>query len=186
MKRFVIKNADGTQQYVMPAVHDTRKKAENTLMGYIQNYNKFNEEYLSLFDFVIEVEECYEPSKIIPDFERAKQAIGFDVFILAKESFCFRDVEINYKHMTSLIAMNQLLSIAEAWNKLDEFVPNLSDISQKKWHPWFKYRTSENRFVYAGVSLAPAVFDFKLSFKTKERAQQFGMQFVDLYNKIFL
>ena len=176
MKRFVIKNADGTQQYVMPAVHDTRKKAENTLMGYIQNYNKFNEEYLSLFDFVIEVEECYEPSKIIPDFERV---IGFDVFILAKESFCFRDVEINYKQMMSLIAMNQLLSIAEAWNKLDEFVPNLSDISQKKWHPWFKYRTSENKFVYAGVT---AVFDFKLSFKTKERAQQF----VDLYNKIFL
>lgn len=51
MKRFIIKNADGTQQYVMPAVHDTRKKAEETLMGYIHSRNKFTEEYLSLFHY---------------------------------------------------------------------------------------------------------------------------------------
>lgn len=89
MKRFIIKNADGTQQYVMPAVHDTRKKAEGC--------NKFTEEYLSLFDFIIEVEKCDEPSKIIPDFEQAKQVIGSAEFVLAKESFCFRDVD--YKHL---------------------------------------------------------------------------------------
>lgn len=115
MKRFIIKNADGTQQYVMPAVHDTRKKAEETLMGYIHSRNKFTEEYLSLFDFIIEVEKCDEPSKIIPNFKQAKQVIGSDEFILAKESFSFRDVEINYKHLASLIAINQLFNIAEGW-----------------------------------------------------------------------
>lgn len=186
MKKFFIVYKDGSQQTVMPAMHDTRKKAEEALMGYIHHYNKFATNYVSLFDFAIEEEEYSEPNEIIQDFESAKRFIGSGSFILAKNSCNYADVEFNIGHAGALIALNQLLSIAEAWNKLDEFVPNLSDISQKKWHPWFKYRTSEDRFVYAGVSLAPAVFDFKLSFKTKERTQQFGMQFVDLYNKIFL
>lgn len=189
MKRFIIKNADGTQQYVMPAIHDTRKKAEGTLMGYIHSRNKFTEEYLSLFDFIIEVEKCDEPSKIIPDFEQAKQVIGSAEFVLAKESFCFRDVEINYKHLASLIAINQLFNIAEAWNKLDEFVPNLSNSSQKKWFPWFKYSKNTERFVYAGVSCSPVSitsdFGVHVCFKSRERAQQFGMQFVDLFDKAF-
>lgn len=170
----------------MPAVHDTRKKAENTLMGYIQNYNKFNEEYLSLFDFVIEVEECYEPSKIIPDFE---QVIGFDVFILAKESFCFRDVEINYKQMMSLIAMNQLLSIAEAWNKLDGFVPDFSNWSQDKWTPLFAQTALTKRLEFSTACMFSEVnesFGPRLCFKTRERAWQFGTQFLDLYNQVFL
>ena len=187
MKRFIIKNADGTQQYVMPAVHDTRKKAEETLMDYIHNRNKFTEEYLSLFDFIIEVEKCDEPSKIIPNFKQAKQVIGSDEFILAKESFSFRDVD--YKHLASLIAINQLFNIAEAWNKLDEFVPNLSNNSQNKWFPCFKYSKNTKRFVYVGASCSPvtitAAFGVRVCFKSRERAQQFGMQFVDLFNKAF-
>ena len=189
MKRFIIKNADGTQQYLMPAVHDTRKEAEETLMGYIHSRDKFTDEYLSLFDFIIEVEKCDEPSKIIPDFEQAKQVIGSAEFVLAKESFCFRDVEINYKHQASLIAINQLFNIAEAWNKLDKFVPNFSNSSQKKWFPCFKYSKNTERFVYYGASCSPisftSTFGVRVCFKSRERAQQFGMQFVDLFNKAF-
>ena len=189
MKRFIIKNADGTQQYVMPAVHDTRKKAEETLMDYIHNRNKFTEEYLSLFDFIIEVEKYDGPSKIIPDFEQAKQVIGSAKFVLAKESFYFCDVEINYKHMASLIAINQLFNIAEAWNKLDKFIPSLSNNSQNKWFPCFKYSKDTKRFVYVGASCSlvyiTAAFGVRVCFKSCERAQQFGMQFVDLFNKAF-
>lgn len=192
MEKFIIKNADGSQQYVMPAVHDTRKKAEATLMSYVHNYNKGvdNDEYLSLFDFIIEIEKCIESNKIIQDFEHAKQILGSSEFVLAKESYCFCDVEINYKHMASLIAMNQLFSIAEAWNKLDEFVPDLSNSSQKKWFPWFKYVNNVGRFVYAGASCIPASITAPLSlrvcFKSSERAHQFGLQFIDLFNKVFL
>lgn len=184
MKRFIIKNTDGTQQYVMPAVHNTRKKAEETLMDYIHSRNKFTEEYLSLFDFIIEVEKYDEPSKIIPDFE---QVIGSAEFVLAKESFCFRDVD--YKHLASLIAINQLFNIAEAWNKLDEFIPSLSNNSQNKWFPCFKYSKNTKRFVYVGASCSlvsiTAAFGVRVCFKSRERAQQFGMQFVDLFDKAF-
>ena len=76
MKRFVIKNANGSKQHVMPAVHDTRKKAEETLMDYLRSYNNICAgDYWSLFDFAV-VEECIEPDKLIPDFEHAKQLIG--------------------------------------------------------------------------------------------------------------
>ena len=189
MKRFIIKNADGTQQYVMPAVHDTRKKAEETLMGYIHSRNKFTDEYLSLFDFIIEVEKCDEPSKIIPDFEQAKQVIGSDEFVLAKESFCFRDVEINHKYQTSLIAINQLFNIAEAWNKLDGFVPDFSNWSQNKWIPLFSQTASAKRLKLSTTCMFTEVnksFGPRLCFKTRERAWQFGTQFLDLYNQVFL
>lgn len=124
----------------------------------------------------------------VKSFQTLK-VIGSAEFVLAKESFCFRDVEINYKHLASLIAINQLFNIAEAWNKLDEFVPNLSNSFQKKWFPWFKYSKNTEKFVYAGVSCSPvsitADFGVHVCFKSRERAQQFGMQFVDLFDKAF-
>lgn len=189
MKKFVIKNADGSEQYVMPAVHDTRKKAEEALMGYVHNLNKFSKNYLSLFDFVIEVQECAELSEIIPDFEHAKQAIGFTGFILAKDSLRYADVEFSIKHASALIALNQLLTIAQAWNMLDSFIPNFSDSNQAKWFPWFEYKKDVGKFVYIWSYASPvgtnACISSLLCFKTQERADQFGIQFVDLFNKAF-
>lgn len=190
MKKFIIKNADGSSQYVMPAIHDTRKKAEETLMGYIHSHNKFTEEYLSLFDFIIEVEEIEDHAdlnKLIPDFEQAKQIIGSSEFILAKESLRFSDIELNIKHIGSLIALNQLFTIAQAWNKLDCFTP---EQCQEKWSPWFKYNKNTERFVYECTTYWPvsanATFGLRVCFKSRERAEQFGRQFVDLYNQVFL
>lgn len=190
MKRFIIKNADGTQQYVMPAVHNTRKKAEETLMDYIHSRNKFTEEYLSLFDFIIEVEEIEDHAdlnKLIQNFKQAKQIIGSSEFVLAKKSLRFSDVELNIKHMGSLIALNQLFTIAQAWNKLDCFTP---EQYQEKWSPWFKYNKNTERFVYECTTYCPvssnAIFGLRVCFKSRERAEQFGTQFIDLYNQIFL
>lgn len=35
MKKYVIKNADGSEQTVMRAIHESRKEAGETLMDYI-------------------------------------------------------------------------------------------------------------------------------------------------------
>lgn len=94
--------------------------------------------------------------------------------------------EINPKHLDALIALNQLFTIAQAWNKEDNFVPDFSDENQDKWVPWFEYKKDVGKFVYIwsyiGTDVCISSF---LCFKTQERADQFGIQFVDLFNKAF-
>ncbi len=89
-----------------------------------------------------------------------------------------------------LIALNELFTIAEAWNNKDGFVPDFSDREQDKWFPWFKYDKNTARFVYAFTNnssiLGYAYLGSRLCFKTLERAAQFGKQFEVLYNKVFL
>lgn len=189
MKRFVIKNANGSEQYVMPTVHDTRKKAEEALMSYVCNYNRDadDDEYLSLFDFVIEMQERTELSEIVPDFDHAKEVIGSSGFILAKKSFRFSGEELNSGCIDALIALNQLFTIAQAWNKHDGFVP---DPCQEKWFPWFKYNKNTAKFVCEGATYSfvstTAAFGLHVCFESRKRAEQFGRQFVGLYNQIFL
>ena len=77
-----------------------------------------------------------------------------------------------------------------AWNKEDNFVPDFANYEQAKWYPFFKYRNGGIRFdsafvVYATGSVS-ACFGFRLCFKTRERAEQFGRKFVYLYNQVFL
>ena len=98
--------------------------------------------------------------------------------------------EINPKHIEALMALNKLFTIAEAWNKEDGFVPDFSDTEQEKWFPWFKYDKDAAGFVCASThdtpSCASASIGSRLCFKTRERAGQFGKQFAELYNKVFL
>ena len=98
--------------------------------------------------------------------------------------------DINLKHIKALIALNKLFTIAEAWNKEDGFVPDFSDWEQDKWFPWFTYDKDAAGFVFVGTNITPtyanASIGSRLCFKTPERAKQFGKQFVDMYNEIFL
>ena len=98
--------------------------------------------------------------------------------------------EINPKYIEALIALNQLFTIAEAWNKEDGFVPDYTNLGQEKWFPWFSYDNKTAGFVFATTCNAPsyvaAYLGSRLCFKTRERAEQFGKQFIELYNKVFL
>ena len=80
MKRYIIKNADGSEQSEMQAIHNTRKEAGETLMDYICNHNEDldvdDDDYLSPFDFVLEEVECTEVNEVITDFESARKALG--------------------------------------------------------------------------------------------------------------
>ena len=207
MKRYIIKNADGSEQSEMQAIHNTRKEAGETLMDYICNHNEDldvdDDDYLSPFDFVLEEVECTEVNEVITDFDSARQALGgkpnadFTVAkkILSGNVVQLEDVarlvtDINPKHIEALIALNKLFTIAQAWNKEDCFVPDFSDWEQDKWFPWFVYDKDAAGFVYAYAYSAPtnaaAYFGSRLCFKSPARAAQFGKQFADLYNKVFL
>ena len=194
MKKYRIKNADGSEQTVMRAVHESRKGAGRELMRYLSYHNENcdGDEYLSPFDFILEEVECGDINEVITDFESARETLGLKALGFLNK---FDDVtklisDINPKHIEALIALNKLFTIAEAWNKEDGFVPDFSDCGQKKWFPWFTYEKATKRFVFSSTAYAPASafanIGSRLCFKTSERAEQFGKQFVDLYNEVFL
>lgn len=194
MKKYIIKNTDGSEQTVMRAIHNSRKEAGRELMRYLSYHNENwdVDSHLSPFDFTLEEVECPQVNEVVTDFKRARKALGL------KPNTCYNLSEhvpkfvsdINPKHIEALIALNELFTIAEAWNKEDEFVPDFSDCKQDKWFPWFEYNKNVAGFVYATTGNTPTaghtLIGSRLCFNTSERAAQFGKQFVDLYNKVFL
>ena len=203
MKKYIIKNADGSEQYVMPAVHNTRKEAMLVLLHYITEIIKdTNDDCIGdPFNYTIEEVDEKDVNERITDFESARQALGRKPnvdFHVMKEKLSKSDLPlegvailvrgINPRHLEALIALNQLFTIAEAWNKEDGFVPDFSNCNQEKWFPWFRYDTDDAQFVPLcthHASTTSANISSRLCFKTSERAEQFGRQFIDLFN-IFL
>ena len=199
MKKYIIRNADGSEQTVMQAVHESREEAGRELMRYLcyHNVDCDVDNYLSPFDFTLEEVECPQVNEVVTDFKRARKALGL------KPNTCYNLSEhvpkfvsdINPKHIEALIALNKLFTIAQAWNKEDGFVSDFSDCEQDKWFPRFKYDEDAAGFVCADVQYmsthytltnVAAYINSRLCFKTSERAAQFGKLFVDLYNKVFL
>ncbi|MEG1290438.1 MAG: hypothetical protein RSE25_09445, partial [Bacteroidales bacterium] len=93
------------------------------------------------------------------------------------------------KHAKAMMAMYQLITIAEAWNKADEFVPNFDNTNQYKWFPWFRKQGAAG-FVFAYTAYTAtsefAYIGSRLCFKSEERATQFGKQFISLWNGFLL
>lgn len=199
MKKYIIKYADGRQQTIMQAVHESREEAGRELMKYLcyHNVDCDVDDYLSPFDFTLEEADSKDVNEVITDFESARKALGIKpnvgLYVVKRkhsEDVARLVTDINPKHIEALIALNKLFTIAQAWNKEDGFVPDFSDENQEKWFPWFKYDKDVARFVYAYMNNSPttarATFGSRLCFKTPKRAEQFGKQFSDLYNKVFL
>lgn len=213
MKKYIIKNADGSEQTVMQAVHESREEAGRELMRYLSDHNENwdVDNHLSPFDFILEEVECGDINEVITDFNKARKALGIkpnaDFYVVKRKHSekvahlenaarlaLLEDVarlvtDINPKHIKALVALNKLFTIAQAWKKEDDFVPDFSNCHQDKWFPWFVYDKDVARFVYATTGNTPTaghtLIGSRLCFKTSERAAQFGKQFVDLYNKVF-
>ena len=201
MKKYIVKYKESGKVF---GEYNSRKEASDILMEYIYYFNDCSDgDYISPFDFTLEEVECKEVNEVITDFETAKKYLvgnTNDDFIVDKERFSKSVVkikkaemlikELNPKHIEALVALNELFTIADAWNKADGFVPDFSDWNQAKWYPWFIYNKDAAGFVLADANNAPtyaiASFGCRLCFKTRERAEQFGKQFADLYNKVFL
>lgn len=200
MKKYIVVFKNSRQTLCS---YQSREEASAKLMEFINGVNNhLNADYLSLFDFDLEEVEC-DVNEVITDFESAKKYLfgnTNDVFGVAKKRISESVVkiekaeklikELNPKHIEALVALNRLFTIAEAWNKADGFVPDLSDRSQTKWFPWFRYDKDAAWFVFDTTRYAPTIaaasLGSRLFFKTRERAEQFGKQFSDLYNKVFL
>lgn len=203
MKKFIVKYKDSNKTF---GEYASKEDASAKLMKFINDVNMDLDGdyyYVSPFDFTIEEVECKEVNEVITDFDGARELLGirsnFDITVsqnrFSKSVVPIKGVarlvnEINPKHLEALIALNELFTIAQAWNKEDGFVPDYSDWYQDKFFPWFRYDEKTAVFVYAATDYAPtnkdAIVGSRLCFNSKERAEKFGKQFADLYNKVFL
>lgn len=187
----------------------TRQDAADAMNQYIAETNDgldpSDEEWLTPFDFDLEEVEVKEaPNEIIVDYNSAREYLGGKAnkqFTVSQRVANMNTVPglmdvtrlvdaLNPSHVEALIALNELFTIAQAWNKADDFVPDYSDRRQAKWFPWFVYDKDRAGFVCANTYNAPsntnAYIGSRLCFKTANRARQFGEQFIDLWNKVLL
>ena len=187
----------------------TRQDAADAMNQYIAETNDgldpSDEEWLTPFDFDLEEVEVKEaPNEIIVDYNSAREYLGGKPnkqFTVSKKAIAMNTApglvevtrlvdSLNPAHVEALIALNELFTIAQAWNKADDFVPDFSNRNQVKWFPWFVYKPERAGFVFASTNHAPsltiALIGSRLCFKTANRARQFGEQFIDLWNKVLL
>ena len=203
MKKFVLKQ-NGQKNPV--GEYETKVDASEAMMTVIDEKNRGDNEIevcLTPFDFTLEEIECKEINEIVKSYEDARNYLGRklnDDFIVAEKTLSgdyisLGDVarlveDINPRHIKALIALNELFTIAEAWNKADNFVPDFSNANQYKYYPWFVYNNDTAGFVCANASNSAtntaADIGSRLCFKTANRACQFGNKFADLYNQVFL
>ena len=204
MKKYLVTNKK-TQEIC--GKFDSKSEAADEMLGFIEEHNEDvdsdDEEYLTPFDFTLEEIESKEINEVVTTYEEAREYLGgkpnadFTVAkkILSGNCVQLEDVarlvsELNPKHIKALIAYNRLCTIAQAWNKADGFEPDFSNTSQYKYFPWFVYDNGAAGFVCAFTSAAAttayASFGSRLCFMTRERAEQFGKQFIDLWNDVFL
>lgn len=204
MKKFVLIQ-NGKEEPV--GKYATKAEAADVMEQIIDDNNddldSDDENYLTAFDFRLEEVEVEEINEIVLSFDDARAYLNgkpnndFTVSkkVLSGNCVQLADVarlvqDVNPNHIKALVALNELFTIAEAWNKADNFVPDFSDASQSKYFPWFVYDKGAAGFVSASsantATSTGANFGSRLCFKTRNRAIQFGKQFVGLYNQVFL
>ena len=204
MKKFLLR-----QKGIEKAIgkFNSKIKAVDVMNAYIdvinEDFDSDDEGYLTPFDFTLDEIEEREINECVTNYEEARKYLGskpnadFSVTkrLQSNNSLDLNGVahlvdEMNPRHLKALSALNKLFTIAEAWNKADNFVPDISNANQYKYYPWFVYDKDAAGFVCAYTSYAAAYAGAKLGsrlcFKTANRARQFGEMFVDLYNDVFL
>lgn len=204
MKQYILKqigNNEPIGKYSNKA--DAVDDMDTIIADHNEDLDSDDDGFLTPFDFTLEVVECQDVNETITNFDEARAFLGgkpnndytVSKKVLSGNCVQLADVthlvqDVNPKHIKALIALNELFTIAQAWNKADDFVPDFSNSMQDKWFPWFVYDKGTAGFVYARTAATPsnasAAFGSRLCFKTRNRAIQFGKQFVGLYNQVFL
>ena len=133
-----------------------------------------------------------DPNEQIKSFEDAVRFLGVNSLDNNKDLIFAQDYPVSFvatnKDMCKINAYTKLLIIATAWNKIDGFEADFGDKNQYKHFPWFEYSEDAAGSVFANThnaaSSAFAYYGAGLCFKTRERAEQFGKQFIDLWNDL--
>ena len=192
--------------------HVIKRKDGGTLpIIFTQEFSSKHEAYEAIFDYACgEIKNNINPIQLISsydvvennvldvnlridNFDEAKKVLGDDMLYTSTTIDEFNSLvdNINPKGIRALDALNELLTIAQAWNKEDNFVPDFRKQFQLKWFPCFKYYDSPVYIMYSGVNYytnnTPNVYiGQRFCFKTAKRAEQFGKQFRHLFREVFM
>lgn len=203
MTKYNLRKIEGSQ---VLGTFETKQEAADYMLEYITKYNDrmhSSNDYLTPFDFTLDEIESKEINEVVTTYEEAREYLGGKPnadFTVAKKILSGNHVklddvanlvsEANPKHIKALIAYNRLCTIAQAWNKADGFEPDFSNTSQYKYFPWLEYSRDAAGFVCAATATTAtatgAYVGSRLCFKTRERAEQFGKQFIELWNQMLL
>lgn len=134
-----------------------------------------------------------DPNEQIKSFEDAIRFLGFGEFdnedyLSYMQGFPVPILANDEDIIRKINAYAKLLTIATAWNKIDGFVEDWEDTSQYKYFPCFEYSRDAAGFVCTNTlstaTVASANYGSRLCFMTRERAKQFGEQFIDMWNDL--
>lgn len=89
------------------------------------------------------------------------------------------------KHKKAVIAHYKLAIIAQALN--EEWEPDWSESSEKKWWPWFRLSSGFGfGSSYYGYDYSYSDVGSRLCFKSRELSDYAAKQFIDLYRDLML
>lgn len=193
--KYIIKREDGeTLPIILTQEFSSKEKAYKAIFDYACDITKCQKNPIQLMSSY----EVFESSALdvnfrIDNFEEAKKVLGDDMLYTSTTIDEFNALvdNINPNYIKALDALNELLTIAQAWNKEDNFVPDFRNQFQLKWFPCFKYYDSPVYIMYSDVNYytnnAPNVYiGQRFCFKTAKRAEQFGRQFIHLFRELFM
>ena len=170
MKQFAVFKKDRPDAVL--AYCDTKQEANDEIIGMAEDTDDM------VFDYDVREIETQEPAEICPTYEIACKYLGRDPKVAISSD--------GNAYVKPLEAMHKLLTIGEAWNKIDGFIPDYGNRSQTKWFPYFYYDKDSAGFVCAATNNAPATATASIGsrpcFKSSNRARQFGEMFAELYN----
>jgi len=187
MKKYQLQKQNDDDEVL--GTFDSKQEAANEMEEIIENNNDGLDEddgnWLTPFDFILkEIEVKKEINELVDSYEAATHYLDNQADVKTKI------IGVKPKHAKALNALNKLFTIADAWNKSDNFIPDFSNRNQYKYFPWFVYNNDTAGFVSATTnstaSNASAYFGSRLCFSTSKRAEQFGNQFIDLWNDLLL
>lgn len=180
MKKYIVRNKI-TQEIF--GEFETKKEASYALAQsaaclHIDDIN-CEEETPNIFDYDVEEKEIVD----ILSYEDAMRYLGLENGPITAIPYLGKHRE------KSLLALSQLLIIADAWNKAEGFEPTFIGEEQVKYLPIFKYIESTKCFICSGAypvsEDACRCINPRLCFSSHSRAVEFGERFKSLYNDYF-
>lgn len=94
--------------------------------------------------------------------------------------------EAEASSLNALLAFNKLMTLAKAWNKIDNFKPSFES-GVEMFCPYFEVVGGDFKFAYVSrANKAKIKYPAEMCFKTAESAAMFGDWFADDYKKLLL
>lgn len=167
-------------------VYDNKKDAQGVV---VTRMNASPDE--SVFDFDIEYIEF--PLTV----REAKEVLGINektCFLLSGDggvsvsrtklqALCN---EADSSSLNALLAFNKLMTLAKAWNKIDDFKPSYES-EKEMFIPCFEMVGGDFKLMCVSQALRTAIkYPTEMCFKTAESAARFGEWFADDYKKLLL